>query len=257
MSEPTSFTLFPFLLPEIRLLIWEYAIQPRIITFQCSLYNFNIQDAPQTIYLVGGDPPYEHFEIGIPQRPTSPYYLVQCYPPIVASPPLLSTCHESREVALRCGYKPWRIENEARGTRNLMWNPRLDVISLETNQRRRFFQGSCIDVLVELFPEEVKEIRNLIFETIRWPPGEDENLGQWTKILRFSNLRQLAVLVESHDRRLDFMLKHAADGVRKCLAVAKDLQMKRLDAGSTEYLKLAAWFPSNVQVVDHESDILN
>ncbi len=138
-----------------------------------------------------------------------------------------------------------------------MWNPPLDVISLETNQRRPFFQGSCLDVLVELFPEQVKEIRNLVFETIRWPPGGDENVGQWTKILRCSNLGRLAVLVESPDRRTEFMLKHAADGVRKCLAAAKEVQMKRLDAGSEEYVKLAAWFPSSVQVVEHESDVLN
>jgi hypothetical protein len=257
MSEPTSFTLFPLLLPEIHLLIWEYAIQPRIITFECELYNFDIQHAPQSIYLVGGDPPYEHFKVGIPQRPTSPYYLVQCYPPNVASPPLLSTCHESREVALRCGYKPWRIENEALGTRDLMWNPRLDVISLDTSQRRRFIQESCLDVFVELFPEQVKEIRSLCFGAIRWPPGGDENVGQWSKILRFSSLRRLAVLVESHDRRTELMQKHAADGVRKGLAVAKEVQMKRFDAGSEEYVKLAAWFPSNVQVIGHESDILN
>jgi hypothetical protein len=249
MSEPTSFTLFPFLLPEIRLLIWEYAIQPRIITFRCQLYGFNIQKAPQNIYLVGGDPPYEHFEIGIPQRPTSPYYLVQCYPPNVASPPLLSTCHESREVALRCGYKPWRIENEALGTRNLMWNPRLDVISLDTNLRRRFIQESCLEVFVELFPEQVREIHSLVFG--------DENVGQWSNILCFSSLRQLAVNVESHDRGTEFMLKHAADAFRDCLAAAKEVQMKMLDTGSEEYVKLAAWFPSSVQVVEHESDILN
>ncbi len=138
-----------------------------------------------------------------------------------------------------------------------MWNPRLDVILLETNQRRRFFQGSCIDVLVELFPEQVKEIRSLAFETICWPPGGDENVGQWTKILRFPSLHQLVVLVDSHDQRTEFMLKHADDGVRKCLALAKELQMKRLDVGSEEYVKLAAWFPSNVRVVEHESDILN
>jgi hypothetical protein len=248
MSESTSFTLFPCLLPEIRLLIWEYAIQPRVIIFKCELYNFNIQQAPQSIYLVGGDPPYEHFEIGIPQRPTSPYYLVQCYPPNVASPPLLSTCHESREVALRCGYKPWRIENEALGTRNMMWNPRLDVISLDTNGRRRFIQDSCLEIFVELFPEQVKEIHRLIFG--------DENVGQWSNTLRFSSLRQLAVNVEALDRGTEFMLQHAADGFRGCLAAAKEVQMKRLDAGSEEYVKLAAWFPSNVQVVEHESDIL-
>lgn len=138
-----------------------------------------------------------------------------------------------------------------------MWNPRLDAISLPTNQRRRLIQESCLDVLVELFPEQVKDVRSLVLETVHWPPGEDEDVNQWSKILRFSNLHRLAIIVESYALRTEFELKHAADGVRNCLAAAKELQMEKLDVGSEECGKLAAWFPSNVQVLGHESDILN
>jgi hypothetical protein len=274
MSTPTTFTLFPLLLPEIRLMIWEYAIQPRIITFSCELHNFNIRHAPQSLYLVGGDAPYAHFTIDVPQRPTSPYYLVQCYPGSVASPPLLSTCHESRQVALTCGYKPWSIENQSLCTRHVMWNPALDVISLAKIDKSQDINEQCLDVFVALFPEQVREIQRLVVETDRWPPGRAAgNASEWlgARIVEFSDLVEFAVLVEPYTRRFlvesyetggliefyesEYELEAAVEGVRNCLVTAKERRMKKMKAGGEDYRNLDMWFPSRIRVIGNEGQV--
>jgi hypothetical protein len=278
MSTPTTFTLFPLLIPEIRLLIWEYAIQPRIITFSCELHNFNVRHAPQSLYLVGGDAPHAHFTIDVPQRPTSPYYLVQCYPGSVASPALLSTCHESRQVALTCGYKPWSIENQSLGTRDMMWNPALDVISLASIDKSQDIDEQCLDVFLALFPEQVREIQRLVVETDHWPPGRAaRNISEWfgARIVEFSDLVEFAVLVEpytgrflvesyefgglieSYEKRSVNELEAAAEGVRRCLVTAKEQRMRKMKPGGEDYRNLGMWFPSRIRVIGNEDQVLS
>ncbi|KAE9380799.1 hypothetical protein N431DRAFT_477670 [Stipitochalara longipes BDJ] len=281
MFESPNFTLFPMLLPEIRLQIWEHALQPRIISFSSSLYSFDVRNAPQALYLVGGDAPYSHFTMDVPERPPSPYYLVQCYPLHVASPPLLGTCHESRDVALRYGYKTWRIENESLGTRHVMWNPKLDIISISLAEvhRSQSVDELCLDIFISLFPEQIREIRRLVVESEHYPPYSGlRHACEWTRILRFPELVELVVLVEPYTRRTVGMsfdggadggliktiekkskiqLQIAADSVRSCLALAKERRMRRIETGCEEYMRLDRWFPERIRVVGYESHVLD
>jgi hypothetical protein len=250
-STSRTFTLFPQLLPEIRLLIWEHALQPRIITFTCTLYSFNVRNAPQALYLVGGDAPYSHFTMDVPQRPTSPYYIVQCYPDDVASPPLLGTCHESREVALRHGYKPWLIENESLGTREVVWNPELDVISLAMAEKSLQVDELCVDVFVSLFPEQTREVRRLVVESEHHHRRTVEHACEWARILDFHNLVELVGLVG-----ITRNTQRAAAAVRNCLELAKEQRLARLKTGCEEYQRLDRWFPERIRAMGDEDDFL-
>jgi len=255
MSEESEnfpiFTLFP---KEIRLEIWEHSIEPRVITFEFEHYNFNPRRAPQHLYLVGGDPPYTHFEIDVPQRPTSPYYIVQACPRVLASPPLLSTCRESREVALRCGYRFWTIENQVLGRIDMMWNPSFDFVSLELSSLN---DKPFLDVFVEQFPEQVKQIRHLAFWLPSWPEEEEEDVALWLFIPRFSKLAELAVIIEPYDWHTPEDLAEAVGGIKTSLTAAKDDLMQKATLGNENCRALESWYPSKVRLVGGEHQLLS
>lgn len=254
MSESAIFPFFPLFPQEIRLEIWEHSIEPRVITFECEHYNFNPRRAPQNLYLVGGDPPYTHFEIDVPQHPTSPYYIVQACPRALASPPLLNTCRESREVALRCGYRCWTIENQALGKMDLMWNPSFDFVSLELSSLN---DEPFFDVFVEQFPEQVKQIQHLAFWTPSWPEEGEEDDALWLFIPRFSKLAELAVIIESYDWHTPEDVAEAVGGIKTFLAAAKDELMRKATPGSESYRALESWYPSKVRLVGGEHQLLS
>src|SRR6187402_3545592 len=106
-SETPTFHHFPLLPKEIRLIIWETAINPQLIPITSIITPLIPSHVPSFLHLLGGDPPYTHFILDstIPYtlpysqpRPNEPYYTALSIPSQPCSPALLSTCAESRAV---------------------------------------------------------------------------------------------------------------------------------------------------------------
>jgi hypothetical protein len=139
-----------------------------------------------------------------------------------------------------------------------MWNPRLDVISLGKIHKRQDIDELCLDVFMVLFREQAREIQRLVVETDHWPPGRARrDVTEWARLLEFSDLVELAVLVEPYKNRSEDELAGAAEGIRSCLETAKKRRMEQIKTNREECRKLDAWFPSRIQVVRDGHDLLD
>jgi len=74
------------------------------------------------------------------------------------SPPLLSVCRESRDIALEKGYRAWKMYDQNGGIREVMWNPGVDVVLFERNEGWELRE---MDVLMKQYPEQAKQVRSL------------------------------------------------------------------------------------------------
>jgi hypothetical protein len=256
MSTPTTFQLFPQLLPEIRLLIWEHALQPRIIPFTCTLSPFNPRRAPQALHLVGGDPPFTHFSIDVPQRPTSPYYLAQCSPGNISSPALLRTCHESRAFALSHGYRVWKIENGSLGSKDLLWNPDLDIILLRRVENRGLLNDTTLHVFVNIFQSQLGEIKRLVVETDgRWAREDRSDVTAWERVSCFRNLEEVVLLIG--ENAINDTIWEWEDWVSGCLAGERDWILRIDDLESEERMAMERYKIPKIRVVANEGQVLD
>lgn len=189
-----SFTLFPELPSEIRLLIWGLSLTARVITMKCELSGFSPQDAPEFRYLFGGDPPYTHFTVGVVPHPNEPYYMGHLYPFRVTSPAAMSVCHESRDVALRAGYKRWNVRHPVWGSRKIVWNDSWDVLLFEKHPL--LSEDTILDLFVEQFPGMTRKVERIAMSSSLWPFWNRANINPVNNILDFKALRELVVVVD-------------------------------------------------------------
>ena len=200
-SSTSAFPLFPLLPKELRTSIWEHAITPRVIPFERQLYYFSPQHAPSFIYLLGGDYPFTHFTFETLERPNSPYYTAHLEPVNVQYPTILEVCHESREAAIAQGYKPWHITNHRRKVKNLMWNPKIDVVFLKDSnisgaRHPLSAPRPGLDLFFEQFPEQVREVQKILFWSSYWPRFLQFSTDILIPLMRFETLKEFIVIID-------------------------------------------------------------
>jgi hypothetical protein len=122
--------LFPNLPGELRCLIWAQTFSPRIIPLVVESYGTSSETG---LYI----------RVPIPARVTS-----------------LETCKESRLVALRSGYKSWKVVGSD-GISNMMWNPRIDVVNISGTHVKEM----SMHMIQSIFPSETMEITKLALPT--------------------------------------------------------------------------------------------
>jgi hypothetical protein len=214
MATEIKFDLFSQLPEELRLIIWSLSLTPQLISFRCHLSNFSPQYAPPFLYLLGGDPPYTHFTANDQVRPAEPYFTAFSYPSESSSPSVLSTCRESRFVALSGGgYKAWRVGNKEGKIRDLMWNPAIDVIYFPNQNCRNYFQGE-IELFGRQFLEQAKEIQKIAVLSSLWTPYPGRIIGLTSWEMRgFSKLGELIVVLDEEFER-GYVLDEPKNGQR-------------------------------------------
>lgn len=162
------------------------------------------------------------------------------------------------------------------GIRDVMWNPRLDVISLAKIDKSQYIDELALDVFGSLFLEQVKEIQRLVVETNQWPPGQAaRDVAEWTRIIEFEGLVELVVLVEPYTRRTlveayetggnyesfenrrESEMDDAAENMRTCLVKAKEQWLREMRDGGEEYRRLDSLFPARIRVVGDECQVLD
>ena len=157
-AETSLFTPFSRLPRELRLLIWKRTFDQRLIKLERQIRPFRPQHAPEPLYLLGGDFPYQHFTLETPTRPTSPYYTLLFAPGQVTSPVAFSVCHESRQAGLSQGYKRWTFTDQNEKVRDILWHADLDTISLPLRVDPKF---DDLNLFISQFSEQLGEIKKL------------------------------------------------------------------------------------------------
>lgn len=92
----------------------------------------------------------------------------------------LGTCHESRQIALKAGYRRWRIRDSKGKKRTIVWDPSRDTVDLTKFQLRGIkLQRHLLDpqpdpllLLQEECFKEIKQIRYLAVPTGLWTLGD-------------------------------------------------------------------------------------
>jgi hypothetical protein len=200
-SQTPQFPRFPSLPKEIRLIIWELSLTPQLISVTSQISPFIPHHAPRFLYFLGGDPPFQNFTLDDNIRPNEPYYTALSYPSSSTPPPLLSTCQESRAVALGKGYVSWKVANEHNVTevREMMWNPGIDVIYFRSQEEERQLFRDEIDLFCKQFPVQAAQIQRLATVSSWW------STGAWKVgcpfmdpkvLLAFEELRDLVVVMD-------------------------------------------------------------
>jgi hypothetical protein len=96
-EQYSQFTLFPKLPPEVRARIWYFAVQsPRVV---------EVLEARVIVFIINYPTPLR-------SKPRPRSHEMTHFRSKTSDPPLLSTCHESRQMALRLGYKKSDLANE-------------------------------------------------------------------------------------------------------------------------------------------------
>jgi hypothetical protein len=174
-------------------MIWAKSLEPRVISLECEVHSFDIRNPPNFLYLLGGDIPYTHFTMNTQERPTEPYFIAHLYPPqrTIPSPSVLSACQESRQVGLSSGYQPWTVESYTRGSLDIMWNPRVDVISLG---REPFLHDSAsFSIFLNQFPKQAKEVQRMATRSTHWRIGHYNQFDDLYPLTYFQALKELFV----------------------------------------------------------------
>ncbi|KAH9212825.1 hypothetical protein DL95DRAFT_391157 [Leptodontidium sp. 2 PMI_412] len=188
-----SFTLFNTLPTELRLLIWQHCLEPRIIPLQCQIQC--CLNTPGTFL-------YHSF-----LQPTSDRSRSRELPPAVVdirvhfaaastiSPAaILQICRESRQFAIKAGYRVWKLRNEYGHTRDVMWNAAVDTVSLATPHRASIprFYG---ELFKRQFPVEVKRVQTIAVPISSWKEKNREKPEVGECWAGYSKLERIVVVL--------------------------------------------------------------
>jgi hypothetical protein len=187
------FLLFPLVPKELRLQIWALSLEPRVLKLQCSVRPLDFHSLPNFLYLVGGyGPPFRHFTFDWPERPQEPYFTVTLEPYEYTPPPILEVCKESRDIAFENGYKAWEIEDEKGERKIVMWNPEIDFVLLEEEDRI----ANPLEIFLEQFPGQAKEVRRVAAWSSMWKWGAHADVKKLHPLAQMNRLRQFAVVID-------------------------------------------------------------
>jgi hypothetical protein len=136
-----------------------------------------------------------------------------------------------------------------------MWNPKFDIVSLQMSP---FSDEPCLDVFVEQFPDQVKEIQSLAVWTGHWLPGwGDMDSTPWSVMFRFSKLLELVLIVDSYHARDEGRRAQAVGGTEACLTKAKDRLMSKATPGTKKHAALQTWCCPRIRAVGSEDELLS
>jgi len=195
MSDLDSFTLFPELPFEIRLLIWESTLSPHIISLVPIEYPRGDQSRAVPWHLVAETRPgsYE----GISARFSIPD---------VPSHAILHVSRESRNAVFNRGYRVWKMENQLGHTRNVVWHPDIDAIALPPKQQNlqsgqmnyHFYYPKLFSLQ---YPEETRIARNVALPTSLWQRSRYRWILWYGQLSNFKSLSQLIMVVDKEYER--------------------------------------------------------
>jgi hypothetical protein len=192
MSQPNSFHLFPHLPLEIRLLIWELSLVPRIIPLYCD--KFGASATTSTLVRHFWNP---HLSFTISENQSFLDKNIHFTTSIsLTRVPALSACQESRQAAVNRGYRPWKLKSRNDdGVRDVMWNPNIDVVSFEGSYKE-WIPCLYTNIFSTQFPAETKVVQNLALPRSSF--ADLENGKKHTDRFReFEGLREIIVLGNS------------------------------------------------------------
>lgn len=197
MSDLEVFTLFPLLAIEIRLMIWELAFTPQIITFK--LEAGRRDEDPTAIPL--------HKIIKRPRRTggsamhfSRAHWSFRCVPIELPSQSFFQVSQEPRHLAFRLGYQTILLQKRHNLVRIFIWNPAKDFISFPLSGLQRYTSYYTPQlglfhwprVFTLQYPREARVVQNMVMPTSY---SHSYNFQEWT------SLRQLVVVVDNDYER--------------------------------------------------------
>jgi hypothetical protein len=130
----------------------------------------------------------------------------------------LSVCTESRDIALGCRYRSWKMRNLKGEVLNMMWSPQLDIIDfLDGMASTSSYVGPAPNPLAlfeKQFPDEVKEVRFVALSSSHWELNLHKSVDGVWPLIDFTSLRELAVVVDQeHEQTCVDALESALSAV--------------------------------------------
>jgi hypothetical protein len=207
VPEYASFPNFGLLPKEIRFMIWEASLEPRLIHLEYGIGVFDARNPPDFLYLLGGDFPYEHFTMESIERPAEPYYTGYISPSTATSPAALAVHRESRELLISIGYIPWTIVSYWGVVKRIMWCPSIDILFFPPKQGGNpvlgLTKGRYFDVFLKQFPHEARQVKNLALPGRYWPSiGRQFPMDPKNDLAKLEALSKLIVVLDkAHERQ--------------------------------------------------------
>jgi 2EXR family len=193
---PETFTLFPLLPKEIRILIWELAITPRVLSLHCKTYD---------TYGSGGaiEPFLLKLFVSSPKRYTFPFTKTDAVDEIVRFSiahipllPALCVCNESRQSLITGGgYKAWEVDSIDGDSQYFLWNPKLDTIAF-AGPHPRLLPQLYAEIFYIQFPDEAKEVERLAVPSSHWKDSWGPRIDRAEHWIRFAALKEMVVVVD-------------------------------------------------------------
>lgn len=169
---------FPSLPLELRLMIWELTLTPRVIPLICERAYY--EDFVGVDRFVSTPEGPEALEFAIADNDI----------PIVSA---LYICQESRRVALNRGYRPWKLYNLSNEIKLVMWNPAIDTVYFGDS----FAPDGLLRVMSQRYPIETQQLRHMALPTKHWGSANNgvqvERVDYW---MQFENLEDLCVVID-------------------------------------------------------------
>ncbi|KAH7305699.1 hypothetical protein BKA65DRAFT_199445 [Rhexocercosporidium sp. MPI-PUGE-AT-0058] len=210
-SNLETFHIFNNLPIDLRLMIWEITFPERTLTFTLSKYDDRAEDTPardvSPMFAVDNSDPQGLFAVqshvigpggklinnGLPL----PELLCTEKPARVMA---LSACRESRDFAIRVGYRPWNLKTGLRlpRWRMMIWNPRYDVVFID--EKHSAIKGQPLFILTEKFknsfPKQAKELRSIALYTSHWNQKTPDERVMVEKWVGFESLTRIIAVMD-------------------------------------------------------------
>ncbi|PVH74256.1 hypothetical protein DL98DRAFT_604940 [Cadophora sp. DSE1049] len=207
-----EFHIFNKLPLDIRVLIWEHTFPRRVISLSLSPYDDSL----------GEDTTANDFRPTVPGDNADPQGLFAVQSQIVGPGgkminnglPLpsfvcpaklgrvlaLSACRESRDFAMRVGYRAWTLPvGYGFVNRQIIWNPLYDTIFLD-EKHSETLKGQPLFVLTEkfknTFPSQARELRSLAVYTSQWNQKEPKQEAMVEKWVEFRRLQKIIAVLD-------------------------------------------------------------
>ncbi|PVH74692.1 hypothetical protein DL98DRAFT_593897 [Cadophora sp. DSE1049] len=190
-----NFTIFNALPTELRLLIYEHSLSPRIIPLHCQI-QCSLSKPGTYLYHSFLQPPSDRQSSRSRELPPSIVDIRVHFAAASHIEPatILQVCRESRQFAIQHGYRIWKLRDEFWNTRDVMWHAGLDIVSLGTPHRASIprFYG---ELFKRQFPVEVQRVRAIAVPVASWKEKHREKveLGECWK--GYTALRRIVVVM--------------------------------------------------------------
>jgi 2EXR family len=198
MSDLESFSIFPLLAIDIRLLIWEFTFTPRIISLEAEGYGQAEDPTAIPFYAIQG------------RKPPNPDRQIirlmwsgRFIPSHIPSQAVFQVSRESRQFAFSLGYRIWTMQKRGGLIRNVIWNPAEDFILFPKRPFGRVDLGIAeahpyhwLRMFAIQYPKEVSVAQNIAMHTSTWFQGKLEYNWVVGQLLKFTSMRKLVMVID-------------------------------------------------------------